>query len=254
MISVALDGHALVRDAFRSLLQEIGGFAMVGETNGEHDLLDLVAKHRPNVVLMLDDSEDQEGGVLHRLPGVAQQAAVVVVTGVEDATLHERAIDLGARGLVLTQQSAQVLAAALRTVCAGEVWLNRAGPGAAPRRMTPRRLADDPELFKVNSLTPREREIVALITEGFTNAHVAERLCISAATARNHLTSILDKLDLDDRFQLTVYAFRRGLVRCPPAPARRRLAVAAARRGDLRSAPASPGAPSSSRGRAAWMV
>ena len=75
------------------------------------------------------------------------------------------------------------------------------------------------------SLTPRERQIVALVTEGLTNKDIAERLFISEATARNHLTSILDKLDLTDRFQLTVYAFRRGLVLCPQTPAMVRLAA-----------------------------
>ena len=73
----------------------------------------------------------------------------------------------------------------------------------------------DRELVKIESLTRREREIVALVTEGLRNKQIAERLFISEATVRNHLTSILDKLELGDRFDLAVYAFRRGMVSYP---------------------------------------
>lgn len=79
--------------------------------------------------------------------------------------------------------------------------------------------------MKVESLTPRERQILMLVTEGLTNREIAERLFISEATARNHLTSILDKLDVTDRFQLTVYALRHGLVLCPQTPAMLRMAA-----------------------------
>src|SRR5438046_10382674 len=78
-------------------------------------------------------------------------------------------------------------------------------------RLTRRRYEADPELAKIDSLTPRERQIVALVAEGLRNKDLAERLGISEATARNHLTSILDKLQLADRFHLAAYAYRRGL-------------------------------------------
>jgi DNA-binding CsgD family transcriptional regulator len=67
--------------------------------------------------------------------------------------------------------------------------------------------------MKIDSLTRREREIVALVSDGLRNAAIAERLFISEATVRNHLTSILSKLALTDRFDLAVYAFRQGLDR-----------------------------------------
>jgi DNA-binding CsgD family transcriptional regulator len=74
----------------------------------------------------------------------------------------------------------------------------------------------DVETIKVRSLTGREREIIRLVTEGLSNTRIAARPCISAATVRNHVSSILGKLELTDRFQLAVYAVRRGLVLCPP--------------------------------------
>jgi DNA-binding NarL/FixJ family response regulator len=223
---VLAECHNLVREAFKSLLQTIGGFDMVGEASGAQDVLDLISSHRPDVVLlMIDGASEREFALLHRLPDIAERTSVLVVTGDPDSALHAQAIELGAMGVVMKDQSAQVLAKALRKVCAGEIWLDHARTTGVLNRLTRRYVDEDPEVAKVGSLTPRERQIVGLITEGLTNKELADRLFISEATARNHLTSILDKLDLVDRFQLTVYAFRRGLVLCPQTPAMLRVAA-----------------------------
>ena len=88
--------------------------------------------------------------------------------------------------------------------------------------MARRRRAEDVEGAKIDALTKREHEVIALVGEGLKNAAIAERLFISEATVRNHLTSIFDKLDLSDRFELAVYAFRHGLVQPPQhVPVRR---------------------------------
>jgi DNA-binding CsgD family transcriptional regulator len=83
------------------------------------------------------------------------------------------------------------------------------------------RRRDEPEAPKIRSLTKREREIVLLIGEGLRNVAIANQLFISEATVRNHLTSILSKLELSDRFELAVYAFRHGLVAVQTARADR---------------------------------
>jgi DNA-binding NarL/FixJ family response regulator len=223
---VLAECHNLVREAFRSLLQTIGGFEMIGEANGAQDVLDLISTDRPDVVLlMIDGAGERESALLHRLPDIAERTSVLVVTGDPDSALHAQAIELGAMGVLMKDQSAEILAKALRTVCAGEIWLDHVRTTGVLNRLTRRYVDEDPEVAKVESLTPRERQIVGLITEGLTNRELADKLFISEATARNHLTSILDKLDLVDRFQLTVYAFRRGLVLCPQTPAMLRVAA-----------------------------
>jgi DNA-binding NarL/FixJ family response regulator len=153
---------------------------------------------------------------LQELPTVTERARTLVLTSDVDVTRHARVIELGAVGVVLKTQSAQVLAKAIRSVHAGELWLDRAEAATIINRLTRKHAEDDPELLRIASLTPRENQTVALLTEGLTNKDIAARLFISEATVRNHVTSILDKLQLTDRFQLAVYAFRRGLVRCPP--------------------------------------
>ena len=83
------------------------------------------------------------------------------------------------------------------------------------RRIARRRHIQDAEAEKIASLTRREHEIIALVGEGLKNGAIADRLFVSEATVRNHLTSILSKLGLSDRFELAVYAFRHGLVHYP---------------------------------------
>jgi DNA-binding NarL/FixJ family response regulator len=222
-----VEGYSLVRQAFRSLLESGGAISVVGDAAGGADVLTMLETHRPEVVLLImSGNSEREFALLRDLPAIAEYAHALVVTPHLDTALHAEAIELGARGVVLADQPAHTLVKAVLKVSAGEIWLDRAHTAGVVRRLTRRRPDEDPESAKIDSLTPREKEIVALVTEGLNNKDIAQRLFISEATARNHLTSILDKLDLADRFQLTVYAFRRGLVLCPQTPAMLRVAAA----------------------------
>jgi DNA-binding NarL/FixJ family response regulator len=221
-----VERHQLTREAFRALLESGGGVTTVGEAAEAAEVLGMIERARPDAVLLfVDGSGEPEVALLHILPEIAERTYPLIVTGETDAALHAQAIELGARGVVLKDQPSTVLTKAVEKVCAGEIWLDRARTAGVLSRLTRRRVDQDPESMKIDSLTPRERQIVALVTEGLTNKDIAERLFISEATARNHLTSILDKLDVTDRFQLTVYAFRRGLVLCPQTPAMLRVAA-----------------------------
>jgi DNA-binding NarL/FixJ family response regulator len=208
------------------MLQATGEFVVIGEASETLEVFDLLETGRPDVVLLIiEGAGEREFALIAQLPNIAERACVLVVTPESDSELHTRAVELGAMGVVLKDQTAEVLTKALHKVCDGEIWLDRARTSGVLKRLTRRTVEVDPEVAKVQSLTRRERQIVTLVTEGLTNKDVADRLYISEATARNHLTSILDKLDLDDRFQLTVYAFRRGLVLCPQTPAMLRVAA-----------------------------
>jgi two-component system, NarL family, nitrate/nitrite response regulator NarL len=226
----------LIRGALRALL-ETHRIIVVGESSDAPELLTVIKTQQPDVALIaIDGWGEHDFALLEELPSVAGRARTLVLTGEVDRGLHARAIELGAMGLVLKTQPAEVLVKAVQKVYAGELWLDRAQIATIVNRLTLNRSDTDadPEATRIESLTPRERQIVALVTEGLTNKDVAERLFISEATARNHLTSILDKLGLANRFQLAVYAFRRGLVFCPQTPAMlrssRMLATAEARR------------------------
>jgi two-component system, NarL family, nitrate/nitrite response regulator NarL len=221
-----VEEHLLLREAMRSLLQAGGDIVVVGEASGGDDVLEMIDANKPNLVLlMMEGGGERDVALLDRLPEISDRAHALVVTGDRDQALHAQAIEFGARGVVVKDEPAAVLVKAVHKIHAGEIWLDRARYAAVLNQVTRRRIDADPAAAQVGSLTVREREIVRLVTEGLTNKDIAERLYISEATARNHLTSILDKLDLSDRFQLTVYAFRRGLVACPQTPAMRRVAA-----------------------------
>jgi DNA-binding NarL/FixJ family response regulator len=235
-----VEQHQLTRDAFRALLEATGVVTTAGEATDASEVVPMIERSAPDVVLLvIDGSSEREVALLHVLPDIADRTNPLIVTTETDAALHAQAIELGARGVVLKDQAGSVLVKAIQKVCAGEIWLDRARTAGVLNRLTRRRLDDDPDAAKIDSLTRREREIVTLVTEGLTNKDIAERLFISEATARNHLTSILDKLDVTDRFQLTVYAFRRGLVLCPQTPAMLRVAAKMAAQSRTTELPAS---------------
>jgi len=106
-------------------------------------------------------------------------------------------------------------------VHAGELWLARYDTAAIVSGLVRLRTEDAHEAAKVATLTRREHEIISCIAEGLRNRQVGERLFISEATVRNHVTSILDKLDLSDRLELVLYAFSHGLAKSPKQTAAR---------------------------------
>jgi DNA-binding NarL/FixJ family response regulator len=217
---VLVESQRLIREALQSLLQATGNILVVGEASGPQELLDVVDAHQPDVVLLsIDGWNERDVALLQELPRLSERVRTLVVMSETDPTLHARAIQLGALGIVLKTQSGQLLMKAVQKVHAGELWLDRAQTADVVNRLTNKRTDEDPDSTKIASLTPRERQIVTLVSEGLKNKGIAERLFISEATARNHLTSILDKLELSNRFQLAVFAFRKGLVSCPQTPA-----------------------------------
>src|SRR5262249_19057178 len=127
--------------------------------------------------------------------------------------IHRRAVRLGAMGLVTKDESTEVLLQAIAKVHAGEVWLDRTLLASVLGEITRSGKAQpvDPEALKIATLTAREREIITLVGQGYRNRHVADRLCIAEATVRHHLTSIFAKLQVTDRLELVIYAYRHGL-------------------------------------------
>jgi DNA-binding NarL/FixJ family response regulator len=140
-------------------------------------------------------------------------ARALIVTGSTDPDAHQRAIKSGAMGIVLKEQASEVLLTAIEKVHAGEVWLSRSMTASILSRMSNN--PNDVEAQKIESLTKREHEIIVLVAQGLKRTQIADKLFISETTVRNHLTSILSKLGLSDRFELVFFAFRNGLAKPP---------------------------------------
>lgn len=136
-----------------------------------------------------------------------------MLTGVREAEQHRQAIRHGAMGLVLKEQAPEVLLKAIEKVYAGEVWLDHAmltsvlnelalGKAAPPANAEARRIA---------MLTERERDVIALVGEGLKNKQIGDRLAISSTTVGHHLTSIFNKLGVESRLELVIFAHRHSL-------------------------------------------
>jgi DNA-binding NarL/FixJ family response regulator len=212
-----LDDHSVVRSALRMLIENHAGLTVVGEAADGAQALTLAEREQPDIVL-LDLALGEESGLdlLPRLRSVAEQARVILLTGVRDPELHRRAVRQGAMGVVLKEQAAQVLLEAIEKVHAGQVWLDPSmvasmlGELSRPHQAE---RAPDPEVAKIASLSERECEIVALLCQGMPNKQVANKLSISEVTVRYHLGHIYQKLGVDGRLELVIYAFRHGLAK-----------------------------------------
>lgn len=200
------------------LIENHKGMVVVGEAGNRIDALAIAAREKPQIILLdLDMGKESGLDFLRELLGATAGARVVMLTGVRDPEAHRRAVHLGAMGLVLKDKAAEVLIKAIEKVHAGEVWLDRSLTASVLYEMsqTDQTSRADPEAEKIKSLTSREREIVGLVCEGLKNKQIGERLFISEATVRNHLTSILSKLEVSDRFELALYSYRQHLAKPP---------------------------------------
>src|SRR5256712_5670897 len=213
-----IDDHGIVRAGLRMLLESQPGITVVGEAATCADALELATSAQPDVIVL--DLDLGGENAVERIPALlhaAREARILILTGVRDSETHRQAIRHGAMGLVLKEKAAETLLQAIAKVRAGEVWLEPTMIarvlGDLTRSQTSPRTS--PEAAKIATLTEREREVITLIGEGLRNKHMAERLYISEATVRHHLTSIFAKLGVTDRFELAIYAYQHGLAKPP---------------------------------------
>ncbi len=213
-----VDDHTIVRSGLRMLIGSEPGLEVVGEADGRASALDSSARLQPDIILLdLDLGGESSLDFLPDLLANVPQARVILLTGTRNPDEHVRAVRLGAMGVVLKEQAAEVLIRAIQKVHAGEAWLDPTLTARLLTGMAPGRGARqvDPEAIKIAALTDREREVIALICEGLQNKTIGQRLFISETTVRHHLTSIFSKLGLENRLELVIYAYRHGLAQPP---------------------------------------
>jgi two-component system, NarL family, nitrate/nitrite response regulator NarL len=175
--------------------------------------LPLLQRHPADVVVIDLDGED----VCESLVELHAQthAKVLVLTGSPDLALLDRAVLAGVRGIVKKRESPSTLLKAIEKVHDGELWIDRGATSRIFMEMARQKASErnDPEKSKIATLTMRERQtIIALASDASAPGKViAERLCISEHTLRNHLTSIYSKLGLSNRLDLYAYASKHSL-------------------------------------------
>ena len=210
-----IDDHAVIRSGLRMLLEHDQTMSVVAMAGNRAEALNLAARERPDIIILdLILGEDDGLTFLPELCETSPTSRVVVLTGVRDPDSHRLAIRRGAMGIVLKEHAADLLLRAIQKVHEGEVWIDRSMIGSVIQELN-RPGEVDPEKAKIASLTDREREVITLVGEGLKNKQIAERLFITETTVTHHLSSVFSKLEVSDRLELIIYAFRHGLAKMP---------------------------------------
>ena len=213
-----IDDHAVLRAGLRMIIESHMGMVVVGEAENRRETLASIANEAPDIILLDLDLGDENGlDLLPELIAAVPDARIILLTGLRDPEVQRRAILLGAMGLVSKQKAADTVIRAIEKVYAGEVWLDRAMIASILNDRVNSSVAPNQsaETLRIAKLTEREREVIRLIGEGIKNRQIAERMSISEATVRHHLTSVFAKLGVTDRFELVIYAFQHGLAKLP---------------------------------------
>ena len=217
-----VDDHALFRLGMRQILEQEPDFDIVGEADDSRSAFEAAEQHDPDIVL-LDLSIPAPGGIetTQRIKREVPSAGIIALAVAEDEDMLFDAIKAGAAAFILKDIGPDDLVTIIRRVNGGEYLINDkvfARPSVANRVLKEfRELAvygqEAAPIFA--PLSPREVEILDNIAKGMTNKQVAYSLSISEQTVKNHMSSILRKLSVNDRTQAVVYAMKQGWIRIP---------------------------------------
>jgi DNA-binding NarL/FixJ family response regulator len=217
MTSVLIaDDQTLVRHGFRMILEIEDDIDVVGEAANGDEAVVKARDLRPDVVLM-DVRMPGTDGILATQRITADPdctSKVVMLTTFDMDEYVYEALQAGASGFLLKDVQAELLVAGIRAVQAGESLLAPTVTRRMIESFLQRPRAGDPEAHRaLETLTQRERETLALLARGLTNAEIATELFVSETTVKTHVGRVLTKLGLRDRVQAVIYAYETGLVR-----------------------------------------
>ena len=200
-----VDDHQIVRLGLRTLIDDQDNMEVVGEADNTQQALRLVAQLRPNVVLM-DIRLPGESGieVTQKITTQYPECRVIMLTSYGDDDLILRAVRAGASGYVLKQVGNEMLLNAITAAGKGEAALD---PATTARLLAHVRAAErraDDDAFR--DISERELEVLAQVARGKTNADIGKLLHLSEKTVRNYVSSVLEKLGMNNRIELAAYA------------------------------------------------
>jgi DNA-binding NarL/FixJ family response regulator len=209
--ALIVDDQELVRSGLSLILRAKHGIVVVGECSDGDEVLDAVARHQPDVVVMDLRMKRVDGIEATRLLAQCDGPPVLALTTFNDDELLSGVLRAGAVGFVLKDSPAEELIRAVRAVGSGKSYLD---PAVTARVLNAYRSNAAPPLPTValTELTPRERDVLTLIAKGHTNAEIADELYISGLTVKTHIGRIFTKLGLRDRAAAIVFAYEHRVI------------------------------------------
>ena len=208
------DDHPIVREGIRRLLALEKDIEVVAEAGDGHETLEKLNQVHPDILILDLRMPGMDGlAVLQTLQHVKGGARIIILTASEDKNEWVQAMKLGCAGILVKQTAPELIVKSIRKVYAGEIWLDSNTTAAVIRQFaTAEELASGAARPRARSpLSAREQEIVALVSQGYRNREMAEKMFISEQTVKNHLHNIFDKLAVSDRLELALYAIHNGL-------------------------------------------
>jgi DNA-binding NarL/FixJ family response regulator len=218
---LVVDDQSVIRMGLRMMLDAEPDIEVVDEARNGLEAVSRAAQHRPDVVLMDVRMPELDGvEATRRIIEAGTARAVVIITTFDDEEYLLGSVRAGASGFLLKDAGADLLAAAVRTALRGDTLIDP----AMTRSLLEHRLESRPasiaagaeveeQLALISSLSDREREVLAAIARGLSNAAIAEELFLSAATVKSHISSVLLKTRTSSRVQAAVLAYETGFVR-----------------------------------------
>src|SRR6476659_1521642 len=215
---VLADDHPIVRDGLRKLLSLEDDIEVVGEASDGREVVQVVQETNPDVLILDLRMPYMDGlATLQALQQIDRKVRVIVLTASEDKNEFVQAMKLGCSGIVLKQTAPDLIVKSIRKVHSGEIWLDSHTTAAVMRQFSTALEGGHPSASgsgkgrERSPLSTREREIVALVAQGYKNKEMAEKMFISEQTVKNHLHNIFDKLGVSDRLELALYAIHKNI-------------------------------------------
>lgn len=208
-----VDDHSLIRAGVRALVLDIPGYAVVGEASDGSQLLEMVERLLPDIVL-LDISMKETGGLaaLQRLKQVRPQAKVLILSMHTDPTLIMQTLESGAHGYLLKDATATELEQALDALRNDERYLSPAIAHTVINQALTRHQQHPPEPADAHNLTARQLEILRLIVRGKSTREIANGLGLSIKTVETHRSQIMKRLQIYDVAGLVLFAVREQII------------------------------------------
>jgi DNA-binding NarL/FixJ family response regulator len=204
------DDHPILREGLTKLLEGEQGIAVVGAAADGEEAVMLTRSLSPDILLLDLDMPRMPGlDVLRELSGSPVPTRVILLTAMIEQRDIGKALQLGARGVVLKSVATKLLFKSIRCVMNGEYWLGRGAVADLVAAL--REVREESPRRAPYGLTPREVQVVGAVVQGLTNREIAQRLVVSEDTVKHHITNIFDKLGVSNRLELALFAVNHQL-------------------------------------------